>query len=148
MKLHPAFGFATQVVVLDETGRVAKVVAAHDVGRAINPKLCEGQIEGAVHMGLGYALTEEMVCADGMPTSFRIRDMGVLRPRDMPEVEVILVEDPAAGRPVRREGRGRDRPRADGAGRRGRALRVRRRPPLHAAHEGLGRGAGAQEVTS
>ncbi len=74
MKLHSAFGFATQVVVLDEKGRVARVVAAHDVGRAINPKLCEGQIEGAVHMGLGYALTEEMVCEDGMPTSFRIRD--------------------------------------------------------------------------
>jgi len=93
MKLHPAFGFATQVVVLDDAGRVKRVVAAHDVGRAINPKLCEGQIEGAVHMGLGYALTEEMVCVDGMPTSFRVRDMGVLRAQDMPEVEVILVED-------------------------------------------------------
>jgi selenium-dependent xanthine dehydrogenase len=93
MKLHSAFSFATQVVVLDGKGRVAKVVAAHDVGRAINPKLCEGQIEGSIHMGLGYALTEEMVCRDGMPTSFRIRDTGVLRAQDMPEVEVILVED-------------------------------------------------------
>ena len=93
VKLHPAFGFATQVVVLDDAGRVKRVVAAHDVGRAINPKLCAGQIEGAVHMGLGYALTEEMVCVDGMPATFRIRDMGVLRAQDMPEVEVILVED-------------------------------------------------------
>ncbi len=105
-KLHPSFGFATQVVVLDERGRVSKVVAAHDVGRAINPKLCEGQIEGAVHMGLGYALTEEMVCADGMPTSFRIRDMGVLRAADMPEVEVILVEDPQPDGPFGAKGVG------------------------------------------
>jgi len=106
MKLHSAFGFATQVVVLDEKGRVAKVVAAHDVGRAINPKLCEGQIEGAVHMGLGYALTEEMVCEDGMPTSFRIRDSGVLRAQDMPEVEVILVEDPQPDGPFGAKGVG------------------------------------------
>jgi CO/xanthine dehydrogenase Mo-binding subunit len=41
-------------------------VAAHDVGRAVNPALCEGQIEGSVHMGLGYALTEELPCVDGM----------------------------------------------------------------------------------
>jgi xanthine dehydrogenase molybdenum-binding subunit len=93
MKLHPAFSFATQVVVVGESGRVSKVVAAHDVGRAINPKLCEGQIEGAIHMGLGYALTEDMPCTGGMPTTFRIRDYGVLRAQDMPEVEVILVED-------------------------------------------------------
>jgi xanthine dehydrogenase molybdenum-binding subunit len=106
MKLHSAFSFATQVVVLDEKGRVAKVVAAHDVGRAINPKLCAGQIEGSVHMGLGYALTEEMVCEDGMPTSFRIRDSGVLRAQDMPDVEVILVEDPQPDGPFGAKGVG------------------------------------------
>ena len=106
MKLHSAFSFATQVVVLDDKGRVAKVVAAHDVGRAINPKLCEGQIEGSVHMGLGYALTEEMVCVDGMPASFRIRDAGVLRAQDMPEVEVILVEDPQPDGPFGAKGVG------------------------------------------
>jgi xanthine dehydrogenase molybdenum-binding subunit len=106
MKLHPAFSFATQVVVLDETGRVSKVVAAHDVGRAINPKLCEGQIEGSVHMGLGYALSEEMVCEDGMPTTFRLRDMGIIRSRDMPEVEVILVEDPQPDGPFGAKGVG------------------------------------------
>jgi xanthine dehydrogenase molybdenum-binding subunit len=57
-------------------------------------------------MGLGYALTEEMVCEDGMPTSFRIRDMGVLRARDMPEVEVILVEDPQPDGPFGAKGVG------------------------------------------
>ncbi len=93
IKTHTAFGFATQLVILDEQGRLAKVAAAHDVGRAINPKLCEGQIEGSVHMGLGYALTEEMATVDGMPTTFRLRDYGVLRAHHMPEVEVILVED-------------------------------------------------------
>src|SRR5205823_2554337 len=59
-KTHPSFSFATQVVILDEAGRVARVIAAHDVGRAVNPKLCEGQLEGSVHMGLGYALSEEL----------------------------------------------------------------------------------------
>jgi len=106
MKLHPAFSFATQVAVVDENGRIAKVVAAHDVGRAVNPKLCEGQIEGSVHMGLGYALTEEMVCEDGMPSTFRIRDFGVLRSRDMPEVQVILVEDPQPDGPFGAKGVG------------------------------------------
>ena len=56
---HIAYGYAAQVVVMDETGKVAKVVAAHDVGRAVNPKACEGQIEGGIAMGLGYALTED-----------------------------------------------------------------------------------------
>ena len=93
IKTHTAFGYATQVVMLDERGRVARVVAAHDVGRAVNPALCAGQIEGSIHMGLGYALTEELVCEDGRPVTFRLRDLGVLRASDMPEVEVILVEE-------------------------------------------------------
>ena len=57
--IHSTFGYAAQVVVLDpDSGEVDEVIAAHDVGRAVNPILCEGQVEGAVHMGLGYALTE------------------------------------------------------------------------------------------
>jgi len=54
------YGFATQVCLLDERGRLERVVAAHDVGKIINRHMVEGQIEGAVHMGLGYALTEEL----------------------------------------------------------------------------------------
>lgn len=92
-KTHTAFGYATQVVVLDGQGRLEHVIAAHDVGRAVNPALCEGQIEGAVHMGLGFALTEELPCHEGMPVTFKMRDIGVLRARDMPTVEVILVEE-------------------------------------------------------
>ena len=64
---HLAYGWATQVAILDDDGRLAKVVAAHDVGRAINPTLVEGQIEGGVHMGLGYALSEEFVVEGGVP---------------------------------------------------------------------------------
>jgi xanthine dehydrogenase molybdenum-binding subunit len=56
-KTHMTFSYATQVVILGEDGRLDRVVAAHDVGRAINPLGCAGQIEGSVHMGLGYALS-------------------------------------------------------------------------------------------
>jgi CO/xanthine dehydrogenase Mo-binding subunit len=93
IKTHTAFGFATQVCILDEEGRLERFIAAHDVGRAINPALCEGQIHGSVHMGIGYALSEELPCEDGMPVAFKLREIGVLRARDMPQVEVILVEE-------------------------------------------------------
>jgi len=92
--IHSTFGYASQVVVIDrETGEVEKVVAAHDVGRAVNPMLCEGQIEGAVHMGLGYAMTEGFPCDDdGRPVNDTLRSLDIIRPKDMPPVEVILVE--------------------------------------------------------
>jgi selenium-dependent xanthine dehydrogenase len=106
IKTHTSYGFATQVVILDENGRVERVLAAHDVGRAVNPALCEGQIEGSVHMGLGYALTEELPCPDGMPATFKLREIGVLRSRDMPEVEVTLVEDPEPEGPFGAKGVG------------------------------------------
>jgi selenium-dependent xanthine dehydrogenase len=93
---HMAFGFATQVVVLGENGTVEKVVAAHDVGRAINPQLCAGQIEGGIHMGLGYALSENFPCTDAQPDSLRLNDLGILRPAHTPPIEVILVEVPDA----------------------------------------------------
>jgi len=106
VKTHTSFGFATQVCVLDGEGRVAKVVAAHDVGRAVNPALCEGQIEGSIHMGLGYALTEDLPCEDGMPVTFKLRELGVLRAQDMPDVEVILVEEPEPEGPFGAKGVG------------------------------------------
>lgn len=106
IKTHTTFGWATQMVVLDRHGRVERVVAAHDAGRVLNPKLCEGQIEGGVQMGLGYALTEELRCEDGMPVSFKLRDLGVLRARDMPQVDVILVEDPEPEGPMGAKGVG------------------------------------------
>ncbi len=91
---HMAFGYATQVVIMGEDGLIEKVVAAHDVGRVINPQLCAGQIEGGVHMGLGYALSEDFPCTDGVPDSLLMRDLGILKAADTPPIEVILVEVP------------------------------------------------------
>jgi len=93
-KTHMTYGFATQVVILDDQGRLQKVVAAHDVGKVMNPTLIEGQIEGAIHMGLGYALTEELIISDGRITDMNIKSLGVLRAQHMPEVELIFVEEP------------------------------------------------------
>jgi xanthine dehydrogenase molybdenum-binding subunit len=89
-----AFGFATQVVILAEDGTIEKVVAAHDVGRAINPQLCAGQIEGGVHMGLGYALSEDFPSTGGVPDSLKLRDLGILRAAHTPAIDVILIEVP------------------------------------------------------
>ncbi|MBV8903808.1 MAG: selenium-dependent xanthine dehydrogenase [Acidobacteriia bacterium] len=91
---HLTFSYATQVVILDKEGRLERVVAAHDVGRAINPKACAGQIEGGVHMGLGYALSEDFPCTDARPDSLNLRDMGILKAKDTPPVDVILIEVP------------------------------------------------------
>lgn len=93
-KTHLTYGFATQVVILDDDGRVSRVVAAHDVGRVMNPTLLEGQIQGSIHMGLGYALSEEFVVENGEIRTTRIKDLGVLRAHHMPEVEMIFVEVP------------------------------------------------------
>jgi len=89
---HMTFSYATQVVILDDEGHLERVIAAHDVGRAINPVLCAGQIEGGVHMGLGYALSEDFPCTDGVPDSLLLKDLGILKAKDTPEIEVILVE--------------------------------------------------------
>jgi len=90
---HMSFGFATQVCILDDAGKLKRYVAAHDVGRVINRKMLEGQLEGSIHMGLGYALTEELSLTDGVPDSFRFRSLGILRAKDMPETEIILIEE-------------------------------------------------------
>ncbi|MEW6730791.1 MAG: selenium-dependent xanthine dehydrogenase [Acidobacteriota bacterium] len=90
---HFSYGFATQVVILDDEGRLKKVVAAHDVGRVMNPLLLEGQIEGSVHMGLGYALSEELLVVDSKLPKTTMRSLGLLRAKDMPEVEIIFIEE-------------------------------------------------------
>jgi len=90
---HMTFGFATQVAILDDSGRITKFIAAHDVGRAINPTLLEGQIEGSIHMGLGYALTEELKVTNAVPDSYKLRSLGLIRAKDMPEIETIIIEE-------------------------------------------------------
>ncbi|MEG0301090.1 selenium-dependent xanthine dehydrogenase [Cetobacterium sp.] len=88
---HVAYGYATQVVILGEDGKIKKVVAAHDVGKAINPKNVEGQIEGGVVMGLGYALTEDLKIDNGVIKS-KFGTLGLFRSTDVPEIESIIIE--------------------------------------------------------
>jgi xanthine dehydrogenase molybdenum-binding subunit len=93
--IHSTFGYAAQMVVINrETGKIEHVVAAHDVGRAVNPQLCEGQIEGSVHMGLGYALSEDFPSdpETGFPLNKTLRSLGILRAKDVPKISVQLVE--------------------------------------------------------
>ena len=95
--IHAAFGYAAQMVVADRaSGDIERVLAVHDVGRAVNPLLCEGQIEGSVHMGLGYALTEQFPHdpETGFPVNTTLRSLGILRAKDVPQIDVQLVEVP------------------------------------------------------
>ena len=91
---HYSYSYATQVVVLNEEGKIDKVIAAHDAGKIINPGLFEGQIEGSIHMGLGYALTEEIELENSRPKSTKLRKMGILRAKETPKMEVIGIEVP------------------------------------------------------
>ena len=90
---HVAYGYATQVCILNEDGTVKKMVAAHDVGKAVNPISVEGQIEGGVVMSLGYALTEKYELKDGYPVS-RFGTLGLFKADKVPDVEAIIVEKP------------------------------------------------------
>ncbi len=89
---HYSYSYATQVVTLDENGNIDTIYAAHDAGKIINRNLFEGQIEGSIHMGLGYAVSEEIEMEQGRPKSTRLRKMGVLRAKEIPEIKVIGVE--------------------------------------------------------
>jgi xanthine dehydrogenase molybdenum-binding subunit len=91
---HLTFSYAAQVVMLDADGALERVLVANDVGRAINPRLCAEQMEGGVHMGLGYALSEDFPSTEGRPDSLTLRDMGIVRAKHMPPVDVVLVEVP------------------------------------------------------
>jgi xanthine dehydrogenase molybdenum-binding subunit len=91
---HFTFSYATQLVILDDDGHLERVVAAHDVGRAINPRLCAEQMEGGVHMGLGYALSENFPTTGGRPDSLKMRDFGLVPAKQMPDVDIILIEVP------------------------------------------------------
>jgi xanthine dehydrogenase molybdenum-binding subunit len=81
-----------------ETGqvRVVRVLAVQDVGRAINPTIVEGQIQGAVHQGLGYALSETLVLdpETGTLLNGTFMDYRVLTSADSPPIDVLLIEEP------------------------------------------------------
>ncbi len=96
--MHFAYDFGVQVAMVaanPETGsvRVLKLIAAHDVGAPILKKNVAGQIEGAAIQGMGYALNEEFVVAKGIPQTTLLKDLGLLRYRDLPEIIPIIVED-------------------------------------------------------
>ncbi len=103
---HLAYAWGTQVAILDDDGALAKIVAAHDVGRAINPTLVEGQIEGAIHMGLGQALSEEFVVEHGVPVTTTLKSLHLIPPTGLPEIECVLVEEPQPEGPYGAKGIG------------------------------------------
>jgi aldehyde oxidoreductase len=103
---HYSYSYATQLVILGEDGQVQKITAAHDAGRIVNPTLFEGQIEGSIHMGLGYAISEELVLVDGKPKSTMLRQCGILRAKEMPAMAVIGVEVPDPNGPYGLKGVG------------------------------------------
>ncbi len=91
---HVAYGYATQLCILDEnTGYIQKMVAAHDVGKAINPLSCEGQIEGGVVMSMGFALTEQYNLESNRPTS-KFGTLGLFRAHQTPEIKAIVIDKP------------------------------------------------------
>lgn len=90
---HVAYGYATQICILDEGGKVKKIVAAHDVGKAVNPLSCEGQIEGGVVMSMGYALTEKYPLVDCKPTA-KYGTLGLFKANQIPEIKPIVIEKP------------------------------------------------------
>jgi aldehyde oxidoreductase len=91
---HYSYSYATQVVVLNDAGTIETVYAAHDAGKIVNPGLFEGQIEGSIHMGLGYALTEDLELENCVPKSTKLRKCGVLRAKETPDMVVIGIEVP------------------------------------------------------
>ena len=90
-KSHIAYGFATHVVILDDDGRVKEVYAAHDSGKVVNPISIQGQIEGGVLMGLGYALTEDFPLVDCVPKA-KFGTLGLMRADQIPDIHAIYVE--------------------------------------------------------
>ncbi len=103
---HFSYGYAVHMAILDKTGKLQSVHAAHDAGRIINPTLFEGQVEGGVVMGMGYALSENYPLKDGKLTSDRMSKLGLPKAKDVPEIIVIGVECPDQAGPFGAKGVG------------------------------------------
>lgn len=88
---HVGYGYATQIVILNDDGTLKRVVAAHDVGTAINPLNVEGQIEGGVVMSLGYALTEDFPLKDSVPKAKYVT-LGLFKANKVPEIKAVIVQ--------------------------------------------------------
>lgn len=92
---HVAYGYATQMCILDpKTKKVEKMVAAHDVGKAVNPLSCEGQIEGGVVMSMGYALREQYPIDENCKPIEKYGSLGLFRAHETPDIKAIVVDKP------------------------------------------------------
>lgn len=92
---HVAYGYATQVCILDpKTGKIEKMIAAHDVGKAVNPLSCEGQIEGGVVMSMGFALREQYPIDENCKPIDKYGSLGLFRSHEVPEIEAIVIDKP------------------------------------------------------
>ena len=108
-KPYEEYVYATQIAEVEvdtETGEVEvlRIAAAHDCGKAVNPMLLEGQIEGGVAMGIGYGLFEEMVLENGEVMNPQFTDYVLPTALDVPEIAVALVEKPAPKGPFGAKG--------------------------------------------
>jgi len=108
---YATYSYATQVAEVEvdtETGRVRvlRLVAAHDVGRAVNPQAVEGQIEGGCVMGIGYALAEEVRVEEGRIINPRYAEYVLPMSLDAPEVYPLIVEEPEPTGPFGAKGVG------------------------------------------
>ncbi len=90
---HFGYGWATQVCILDDEGRIEKFIAAHDVGKALDPLMLEGQVVGGVHMGLGHSLSEAFETEGGFPVTDTVKSLNIIPASGMPPVETILIEE-------------------------------------------------------
>ncbi len=92
---HVAYGYATQVCILDpKTKKVEEIIAAHDVGKAVNPLSCEGQIEGGVVMSMGYALREQYPIDDHCKPIEKYGSLGLFRAHEIPKIQAIVIDKP------------------------------------------------------
>jgi CO/xanthine dehydrogenase Mo-binding subunit len=92
---HVAYGYATQMCIINpKTGRIEKMEAAHDVGKAVNPLSCEGQIEGGVVMSMGYALRENYPIDENCKPIEKYGSLGLFRAHEIPEIKAIVIDKP------------------------------------------------------
>ena len=92
---HVAYGYATQMCILNKkTGKMEHIVAAHDVGKAVNPLSCEGQIEGGVVMSMGYALREKYPIDENCRPIQKYGSLGLFRSHEVPKIKAIVVDRP------------------------------------------------------
>jgi selenium-dependent xanthine dehydrogenase len=88
---HIAYGYAATVAILDKEGRVEKLAAAYDIGSVVNPKAAEGQVEGGLLMGMGYALTEDFPMEGGYPKA-KYGTLGLIRATEAPQMEIVFMK--------------------------------------------------------